>query len=201
MTNTGNPVGSDAFMLGEARKVLEFGSEEVAAAGMNTMKKFELTGSTEALKKLEAVRTQHHSNIRKIRNDARKANRKFNRRKEGAPVDVDAQLSKERVRARQEITQLLAQAQADLKRVDGNGRPIFDQMSEEAFGLTRVLDAYQTRTPSYQERMAELGSVKAQQATDTLGQRVVTSHAYHGWNGDEADLQELDFVFNESWQT
>ena len=84
MTNTGNPVGSDAFMLGEARQVLEFGSEEGAAAGMNTMKKFELTGSTEALKKLEAVRTKHHSNIRKIRNDARKANRKFNRRRRSA---------------------------------------------------------------------------------------------------------------------
>ena len=39
---------------------------------------------------------------------------------EGAPVDVDAQLSKERS-SETEITQLLAQAQADLKRVDGNG--------------------------------------------------------------------------------
>ena len=198
----GTAYGSDDYMLGEALQVLEFGGEEVAAAGMNTMKKFELTGTAEALKKLEAIRTQHHSNIRKISNDARKANRKFNRRKEGAPVDVDAQLSKERVRARQEITQLLAQAQADLKRVDGNGAPIFNQMSGEAFGLTRVLDAYQTRN-TFVPRNAwrNLVSVKAQQATDTLGQarRYFSDMRIMDGMGDEADLQELDFVFNESY--
>ena len=33
--------------------------------------------------------------------------------------------------------QRIVKAQADLKQEDGNGRPIFDQMSEEAFGLTR----------------------------------------------------------------
>ena len=75
-------------------------------------------------------------------------------------------------------------------------------MSEEAFGLTRVLDAYQTRN-TFVPRNAwrNLVSVKAQQATDTLGQarRYFSDMRIMDGMGDEADLQELDFVFNESY--